>query len=102
MPTHKHDKPNSRRVRLSDGRELTVNLNALTWREVREYVAGVPTHDPEHPDAAGAAERHHAALKGQCCGLSADEVLALGFEDFSRVSKKISDLIVNPVETDPS
>jgi hypothetical protein len=102
MTKQKPTQPDPRKVRLDDGRELTVRLNALTWREVREYVAGVPSFDPEQPEASTAAERHHAELKGRCCGLTADEVLALGFEDFSRVSRKISDLIVNPVETDPS
>jgi hypothetical protein len=87
---------------LSDGRALTITLNALNWREVREYVQGVPAFDPAHPDETAAAELRHAELKGRCCGLSADEVLALGFEDFSRISKKISDLIVNPVSADPS
>ncbi len=102
MTRPKPTQPDPRRVRLSDGRELTVSLNDLTWREVREYVAGVPSFEPEHPEQSRAAERRHAELKGRCCGLSADEVLALGFEDFTRVSKKISDLIVSPVETDPS
>lgn len=95
-------KPNPREVELSDGRKLTVNLNAFTWREVREYVAGVPSFDPAHPEASEASERRHAELKGKACDLTADEVLALGFEDFSRLSRKISDLIVSPVETDPS
>ncbi len=102
MTKTKSTQPDPRRVRLDDGRELTVSLNALTWREIREYTAGVPSFDPAHPEAAASAERRHAELKGRCCGLSADEVLALGFEDFLRLSRKISDLIVSPVETDPS
>lgn len=102
MTRPKSTQADARRVRLDDGRELTVSLNALTWREIREYVAGVPSFDPAHPEASITAERRHAELKGRCAGLSTDEVLALGFEDFSRLSKKISDLIVSPVETDPS
>src|SRR5690349_13897494 len=89
-----------REVKLDDGRTLTIKLNALTWREVREYVAGVPSFDPNEPEKTTEAEQRHAEMKGKCCGLTADEVLALGFEDFSRVSRKISDLIVNPVEAD--
>ena len=38
-----------RRVRLDDGRELVVSLNGLTWREVRQYVAGVPAFDLSAP-----------------------------------------------------
>lgn len=102
MTKPKPTQPDPRRVRLDDGRELTVSLNALTWREIREYVAGVPSFDPAHPETSAAAERRHAELKGRCCDLTADEVLALGFEDFTRLSKKISDLIVSPLETDPS
>ena len=94
------DKPNPREVKLSDGRKLIVNLNELTWRDVREYVQGVPSHDPEHPEAASEAERRHAELKGRACGLSTDDVLALGFEDFSLIGKKISDIIVDPIGTD--
>jgi len=102
MTKPKSTQSDPRIVRLTDGRELTISLNGLTWREVREYVAGVPSFDPDDPEAARAAERRHAELKGRCAGLTADEVLALGFEDFSRLSRKISDLIVSPVETDPS
>ena len=93
---------NPREVKLADGRTLTITLNALSWREVREYVNGVMPYDPENPEKSEASERRHAELKGKACGLTADEVLALGFEDFSRISKKISDLIVNPVEADPN
>lgn len=93
-------KANPREVKLSDGRVLTINLNGLTWRDVREYVAGVPPFDPKDPEASKAAERHHAELKGRTCGLTADQVLELGFEDFGRLSARVSGLIVNPVEAD--
>lgn len=89
-----------RDVRISDGRVLTINLNALNWRDVREYVAGVPSFDPHEPHKTIEAERRHAELKGKTCGLTADEVMTLGYEDFTRLGRKISDLIVSPVETD--
>ena len=100
----KEDKQNidPRLVKLSNGREVRIDLNGLNWREVRELTAGVPMFDALHPEASASAEYRHAELKGKACGLTADEVLALGFGDFSLISKRVTDLIVNPVEADPN
>lgn len=94
--------PNPREIVLSGGRTLTINLNQLNWREAREYTAGVPPFDPTDPEKSSDAERRHAELKGKACGMTADEIQALGFEDFMLLSQKISDLIIKPVESDPS
>src|SRR5687768_9782722 len=92
-------KKDGRLVVLEDGRELRVNLNTLTWREVRELMSGINLRDEETREQS---ERRYAELVGQAVGLNADEMLALGYVDFRKVEKKVADFVRDPVGTDPN
>ena len=90
-----------RGIVLADGRELRLDLNSLTWREVRELmtVGVTPAQDDAERDAR---EWRYADLLGQAVGLSAEEMLALGFEDFRCIERKVAGFIRDPVGADPN
>lgn len=113
---------NPREVKLADGRVLTVNLNGWHWEDVREYTSiAIPPRLPERNDFASEAEKaeyeakrlavieaERAALlrvfemRAMTCGLTVQDVAALGFEDQTRLGRKIIQLITEPVEADPN
>lgn len=43
-----------------------------------------------------------AEFRGKCCGLTAEAVMGLGYEDYALLGKKITDLIIDPVGADPN
>lgn len=88
-----------RLVVLEDGRQLHVNLNNLTWRQVRELMSGPQAGEEEEREER---EWRFAGLIGQTVGLSADEMLELGFLDFSRIERKVIEFMRDPVGVDPN
>ena len=116
-----------RDLKIQGGRTLTINLNWCPMPKVVEYLnIIVPPYEaqPEEPDAKTpeAREEHKgrmakhkeymakreavlaqvAEFRGKCCGLTAEEVMGLGYEDYALLGKKITDLIIDPVGADPN
>jgi len=94
------DKDDPRTIVLSDGKELRVDLNAMTWPEVREMLRGAPYDKDEEADAANRVR--YAGGLGKFVGLSAGEVLDLGFLDFRRIEGRIIDALKDPLAFDPN
>jgi hypothetical protein len=111
------DKKNPREVKIEGGRTLNINLNCFSVNDVLAYVNTiVPPFEAEPAEATDkertayaermakrdAVMRQVAEFRGKCCGLSTDEVMGLGFEDYVILGKRITDLIIDPVGADPN
>ena len=93
-------KESRREVTLSDGRVLTVDLSTMTWPEVRDMTRGAPLDKDAKKDNANML--HHAGLLARAVSLSADDVLALTYEDWSRLSVAVFGVVQNPLGSDPN
>ena len=76
-------------IKLSDGREIAVDLNKISIREFRAFV------DPKQPD-----EEEYATIE-KVTGLKSGEAGSLGYEDHRRIMKAIRDAINRPLD-DPN
>jgi len=95
-------KDNPRQIVLDDGRELTIDLRALTWGEADDMVSLYIEARGKKTDASLAARRELAGLLGRVVGLSADEVLALSIVDFAQVNRQVAAFIRDPLHADPN
>jgi hypothetical protein len=111
------DRKNPREMKIEGGKTLIINLNRFSVGAVLDYINTVvppyesaPVEAKDKEQAAyeerqtkrAAVLRQVAEFRGKCCGLTADEVQALGYEDYVLLGKKITDLILDPVGADPN
>ena len=75
-------------IKLSDGREVTVNLNAISLREFREMVA--PETEQERTDE----------LTAKVVGMTADELTGMGFMDYQRILRAVIESARDPLSAD--
>ena len=86
----KQENDNPRQVKLSDGREVEVDLYKVTYAEVVEMT------DPATP-----MDRMHA-LMGQVVGMKGEELAALPYPDYRRVDRAVFRLLKDPLGADPN
>jgi len=91
-----------RRVVLSDGCELVISLQALTWVEADEMVNLYFAARGQKTDNTPTAQQQLAELLSKVVGLSAEEVLALKVVDFAMVSRQVLMCICNPLGVETS
>lgn len=87
-----------RQIILEDGRELVLDINRITWGEVRELARiAIQTHENVED-----AEARYCDLLGKPVGLSGEEIQALGYADFRQIEGRLNGFIRNPLKTDPN
>lgn len=78
-------------VQLKDGRQITIDLDAITITEMRQLLEDVKLGDVDHK-----ADEYLA----KCTNLSMDELNALGFKSYRKLAKEFWEYVTNPFKDD--
>ena len=96
--TDEQKNDNPRLIVLEDGRELTIDIDAITWAEAREMMF----MRIENPEEREEKDWRYAELLGRTVGLNAEEMMAFGLRQFKVIDKRVSRFILNPLSADPN
>jgi hypothetical protein len=78
---------------LSNGKEFTFDLNAFTMGEWRTLFV---------PENGKDIDTEVMELMSRSCGVTVEELLALGYQDARRVNKAFFDKVRQPIGADPN